>query len=541
MLVFRDGRQPINGRELIFKLLSSLRPLSSTTPPSNSILDALLCAGELECALADARDPKAELAGEITDKLAMALVTGRGARTDELERKIHAFAVPDRLSLSRPEGFSYYALHPLDFAALSASMPLHTRRVAVVGIRSIGSTLSAVVVAEIRKRRLAAERITVRPSGHPWDRRLDLTAFERDWINRQNDAQAEFWVVDEGPGLSGSSFLAVGEALVGAGVPHERIAFLGSVPPNLNSLRAPNAAVRLSRFRFCPIPSLRRGPAEAAVWIGGGHWRNKFLNGAEWPALWPQFERAKFLSSDGQALFKFEGLGRFGAEVRERSQRLADAGFGPAVGEAEDGYVRYEVVPGRVPTLADTDDVLQQIARYCAWRAETFVAESCSSGELEQMIRTNAREGLGEDFDVAELGIEKPVVPDGRMHPHEWRLTREGWLVKLDGASHGDDHFFPGPTDIAWDLAGAIVEWRLRPAAAEYLLESYRRASGDNARARVPGFLMAYALFHLGYCAMAADSVRGTDEKTRLRRDMERYRALASENRCVTPALEVPL
>jgi hypothetical protein len=52
--------------------------------------------------------------------------------------------------------------------------------------------------------------------------------------------------------------------------------------------------------------------------------------------------------------------------------------------------------------------------------------------------------------------------------------------------------------------------------------------SGDDASARLPGFLLAYALFRLGYCTMAGESVRGTDEEIRFRREAAIYRAIAS-------------
>jgi hypothetical protein len=253
------------------------------------------------------------------------------------------------------------------------------------------------------------------------------------------------------------------------------------------------------------------------------------MNGSEWPAVWPQFERPKFLSGDSEGLFKFEGLGRFGAEVRERSARMADAGFGPQLCEEEDGYARYGIVDGRVPTVADAPDLLEQIAEYCAWRARIFAAEPPLTDELEHMIRTNAREGLGEDVELPELRVERPVIADGRMHPYEWRLTPQGRLIKLDAASHGDDHFFPGPTDIAWDLAGAIIEWRMGHSATEFLLENYRKMSGDDCRARLPGFILAYTLFRLGYCSMAAESLRGTDEEVSFQKELKRYRAIAWE------------
>jgi hypothetical protein len=34
-----------------------------------------------------------------------------------------------------------------------------------------------------------------------------------------------------------------------------------------------------------------------------------------------------------------------------------------------------------------------------------------------------------------------------------------GWAVlKVDAVQHGDDHFLPGPTDIAWDLNPKMLE-----------------------------------------------------------------------------------
>ena len=530
MLVFRDGRQAVNGPRLVDEFAASLRQISEVSSPrSNHITDALLRAGELECALADAGHPVAGALAQMTDHLAGWHI-GDPAPVADLERRARALTIPGTLIISRPEGFAYYALHPLDFAQLAASLAQRAGRVAVVGIRSIGTTLSAVVAAAARQKGAEAQRITVRPTGHPWDRRLDLAPDEHGWVHHQAERQAEFWIVDEGPGLSGSSFLAVAEALLSAGVPRERITLLASSPPNLDSLRAPHAAARWMRFRSEFVRSELRAPKEAAIWVGGGAWRGIFLDGAEWPAVWPQFERAKFLSADHKTLFKFEGLGRFGAEVRERSQHLGEAGLGPAISEEQDGYSRYEVLNGKSLSAADVSrHVLEQIAAYCAWRFRNFPAEPRPGEELEHMIQTNAREGLDEEVDLPELLIARPAVVDGHMHPSEWQRGQDGRLLKLDGASHGDDHFFPGPTDIAWDLAGTIVEWQLSPAATENFLMSYRKASGDDAGTRLPGYLLAYNLFRLGYCTMAAESLRGTEEQMRFHREANRYRTIAAQ------------
>jgi hypothetical protein len=126
------------------------------------------------------------------------------------------------------------------------------------------------------------------------------------------------------------------------------------------------------------------------------------------------------------------------------------------------------------------------------------------------------------DLAVA-LQVERPVLADGRMQPHEWLLDADRRMLKTDAGSHGDDHFFPGFTDIAWDLAGAIVEWRMNAAQAQSFLEAYRHHSGDDAAGRIGGFIIAYAAFRRAYCLMAANALQGGEEQARLENAADRY------------------
>jgi hypothetical protein len=145
------------------------------------------------------------------------------------------------------------------------------------------------------------------------------------------------------------------------------------------------------------------------------------------------------------------------------------------------------------------------------------------------MAEHNLRE-LG--FDPAvELRLEYPVIADGRMQPHEWLVSTEGKLLKTDSGSHGDDHFFPGPTDIAWDLAGAIVEWRMDDRQRSEFLALYHRAAGDDASARIDGYIKAYTVFRLAYCLMAANALNGSDEQPRLQHAADVYRMVLMEPR----------
>ena len=531
LLVFRDGRRVFAARDLLRPLRENLDNLRSTSyletlAARERLIETLLRSGELECSLADHPECGAatEVYARLTDELSLSLVGHSNPRLPSaLLEQLSSASLPESLVVSTPEGFSYYALHPLDYADLLTENAVDAAAAAVVGIRSIGTTLSAIVRAWFELRHIPAERITVRPTGHPFDRRLSLTEQDRRWVASAIQRDAHFFVVDEGPGLSGSSFLAVAEALVQAGVSSDRIILLPSSTPNLSSLLASDAAARWSRFKTIPLRSTRYLPAGAEQDVGWGEWRRVvFALQQDWPGVWPWTERRKFLSADKRTLFRFDGHGHYGKVVRNRAQVLAQNGWGPESSLAGDGFSACPWIVGERPRHADRGTVLQ-IARYCAFRASHFEVPSASSDELEQMTTMNLERALGVSQSVI-LPIELPVFADARMMPHEWISTSDRRLFKVDAASHGDDHFFPGPTDIAWDLAGAIVEWKLDDEASDLLGSEYNRISGDAIEGRLPGYLIAYCAFRLGFTLSAACSINDEVESARFRHDAETYR-----------------
>jgi hypothetical protein len=240
-------------------------------------------------------------------------------------------------------------------------------------------------------------------------------------------------------------------------------------------------------------------------------------------------ERFKFLSHDKVSIFKFEGFGQFGDEVFSRALRLAQAGFAPAAEPAGDGMIRYSVVRSQPLTPhAVSRDLLDFIARYSAFRKREFSLPR-EATRLDEMLRFNLAQAFGTEvsLDSELLAATNPVLVDGRMQPHEWIRNGHGHLIKVDGCTHGDDHFFPGPTDIAWDLAGAIVEWNLDAGASDFLLSRFHQLSGDNPRPRIAVFTLAYAVFRLAYCKMASTTAVSTTDNALLQRAISRYRALA--------------
>jgi hypothetical protein len=521
--IFRDGRHTASGERLLQAMRASLKAAAD----ERGWMDALLRSGELECALADASVSEAELLSRVTDRCAEILVSSEFRERPELLHllplKIHR-----ELTRSTPEGFAYYALHPLRYADVVEGLD-EIRDAVVVGIRSIGTTLSAVTAAALRQRGSNVQRFSVRPEGHPFDRVTRWSDAQMQLIRYGVLSEAMFLVVDEGPGLSGSSFLSVAEGLCEAGVAQDRIVLIPGYVPDASRLRAQDAARRWAKFRCLAIGDGRRPQGE---WIGAGEWRQQFLGESRWPGSWTNMERAKFLSHDGRVIWKFEGLGQYGDRAREEAEALATAGFGAKVVADAYGFVGYECLRGRPAAKQElSPERIRRIAEYCAFRAAKFHRQltTAQQDDFATMVRVNFEREFGNRLDDAltEFKFVTPITCDAKMAPHEWFLDENGQFLKLDATAHGDDHFFPGPCDVAWDLAGAIVEWGIGAEARDRLLHEYHALSGDHATGRIENYLLAYSVFRFAWCKMAAAAMIGTADGERLLRDYRRYRGYA--------------
>ena len=91
------------------------------------------------------------------------------------------------------------------------------------------------------------------------------------------------------------------------------------------------------------------------------------------------------------------------------------------------------------------------------------------------MAITNATELAGPDLaetigarlDALGTPDLAPVRIDGRLHAWEWLVLADGSLLKTDAIDQAAGHDLIGCQDIAWDVAGAAVEFALSSAATE--------------------------------------------------------------------------
>jgi hypothetical protein len=466
---------------------------------------------------------------------------------------------PRTVSTRTAEGYSFYALYPEGYAeaAFRSGLPPQTR---IIGIRSIGTSLAAIVAAALG----APAPWTVRPKGHPFRREIAVDRELSKAVMPERDHL--FAVVDEGPGLSGSSFGAVIDWLEACGVERCRIhVFPGhsgdlgpqahvahrerwaTLPRHVVSfdelvLQSANPAHHLSHW----LESLVGEPAVGALEdISGGAWRaRRYRDEADWPASNIQQERRKFLFSTGRGAFlaRFVGLGEAGAAALCRAVSLSRAGFTPPVLGLVHGFLVERWLDGEsldesdaLASDSDRQDLITRIAGYLAFRACHLPAPEGSGAslpELYEMAMRNAGLALGPDASraLAALLPEPECLPglrrvatDNRLMLHEWIRSAGGPLLKTDGIDHCAAHDLIGCQDVAWDIAGAAEELELSPTEAEMLRTLVEHRTGWPVhRAILKTMRLCYLAFQLGASTLAAESLGGK-EADRLTMAAHRY------------------
>lgn len=535
------------------------------------LVDALIEAGELVQGLADCTfAARGAVDGPTPDAdAAMALAVALARRVDASWRSgfaqaglaapaqvafetLAARTLPEAVRVRTPEGFAHYALYPEAYALAARDVPAGP--VVVIGIRSIGTTLAAMAAAA---RGAPAPPTTLRPVGHPFGRCVATAA-------PAPAPGVRVLVADEGPGLSGSSFAAVGAHLAAHGVPPGRIHFLpshgGAPGPQADAATRAVWARTARHVRTFDDLALggASGPHRLEAWvadlvgearaplaeISGGRWRDlrAWPEGTYPPVLGWQ-ERRKFLieTERGPWLIRFAGLGRIGRLRCARAQALAEAGFAPRpVGWRHGFLVERWHAQATMPQAGPDRD---RLAAYLAFRARSFPASPAAGATAEAlfaMARHNAAAALGEGC-AARLDAWRPRLPrlearrrpvetDNRLHPWEW-IAVEGRVLKTDALDHHAGHDLVGAQDVAWDVAGAQVELGLDAAATEALAARIAREGGPAIDPELLAFCRAcYLAFQLGAYAMAAASAGEGAERTRLDRQRAGYAAHLAAN-----------
>lgn len=475
-----------------------------------------------------------------------------------------------RLTVKTPEGFAFYSLYPEQYIEatdrwLADRDGAGCGAVLVIGIRSIGTTLSAVVRAALAVRGSRAHRITVRPSGHPFDRRVD--------IDRADLREAAFAIiVDEGPGLSGSSMAAAAKALSALGFDGDRIAFFPAHGRGPGQQASDETRCRWSTTRsyvvpgselrwwgralpdalavLTPVVTGRDTLVESVEDLSAGGWRRAVYGGdVGWPAACTPFETTKYrcVREGGAVLWKFAGVscgrdGRTGAEaVVARLNELSEQGWTERPFGVAHGFVAMPWIEGTPLDRREASiPLLNRIAGYVArTQGSPLPADEQAAAieRLAKMLYWNTHEAAGPAAadltrawsDAARrlaCGLTIASCGDSHLAPYEWVRTPLGRIMKVD-AGHELDHTLVGAQPVCWALAAIIIEWSLAGTVADGFVSAACQAGVPPIAPELLTFYqLAYSAFRLGICTLSAEIVTyDPAEQTRLRSAADWYRS----------------
>jgi hypothetical protein len=454
-----------------------------------------------------------------------------------------------QLTVKIPEGFEFYTLFPEQYCGSALQwldknhLGNRSRTALVVGIRSIGTSLSSLVATTVAAAGWQVRRITVRPTGHPFERQVELDVHDLGRLDRA-------LVVDEGPGISGSSMAATAKALTASGFEPKQISFLpghGGEPGSAaspetrawwNSIARhviPRENLRWNGFSLMESLAAKSNaicnpevPLPQLEDLSAGRWRRKvYSNETDWPAVCTPFEKTKYLytTRSGLAiLWKFIGFG----SMRNNLQSFREPAInGPFNWEKADpstplsyshGFLALPWVSGTPLSRSDAYNpkVVSAIARRIIAAAGpplSVVDHADSVSRLSEMLRLNIAEALGEIMTQRIQTAVKaahnlpsgPSCGDGRLASHNWIQTTDGALFKTGSFGSRFDHTIVGRQPVIWDVAGAMVEWNLKAASVAPLL-SAMNASGVAINPDALAFYcMAYAAFRMGQASFCAN------------------------------------
>jgi len=350
MIVYGNPQHTVPTTEAL-AAVRSLAQCAQAEPHADTTRRLLLALGELAQGVADAPDPAPVTVQGLHAALLLvgtALYKQQepeppGAawtaqmqlnKAGEAVEAVAGLPLPPQITIHQPEGFAFYGLYPEQYFYAVQASPLWQMdpalAICVIGIRSIGTALAGAVGGALAARGATVHVTSVRPSGHPFARELVLDGELLRGIAAS--AFTAYVVVDEGPGLSGSSFAAVGRALLDAGVAGAAILFLPAHRHGPGSAAGPTVRAVWDAVRVGPPPAVDL-PFSLSDWPAA--WRGPsrpLAHAPGWGAA-PPFERPAWIleaTADRSAtLLSFAGLGAYGETAQRRAAATVQAGYAP--------------------------------------------------------------------------------------------------------------------------------------------------------------------------------------------------------------------
>src|SRR5690349_8959561 len=153
MLVYGDHRETPDPRERLDWMAEKIARIAAMRPGIErhaKLVGALVEAGQLQQGVADSGADDGPVAAFVQE-LARCVVRSWDSRFDDIGVPAsvpHDGELPQRIELRLPEGFAFYAVYPEAYVEAARRLKL-SGPPRVIGIRSIGTTLGAIVAAAL--------------------------------------------------------------------------------------------------------------------------------------------------------------------------------------------------------------------------------------------------------------------------------------------------------------------------------------------------------------------------------------------------------
>jgi hypothetical protein len=455
--------------------------------------------------------------------------------------------LPQTISLIAPEGFCYYGLYPECFieAARQFYFDYQPDKVTVIGLRSIGTPLSALVHQNLEDKKCDCFSFTLRPRGNPFDRYVEIDENLNVIIKKRS--KGYFVIVDEGPGLSGSSICGTIQMLKRFKISdYQIIIFPGWLPDSQKFISAQarelwgNYKKYVINFEDIWLKSNRLGmflKKKIIADLSSGNWKHVLnKNQSASVAVYPNHERRKYLLEDhakNKYISKFIGLGKYGNLLLERANYLGNSNKIALVKDYYNGFLVYDFQDGTIPEKLNEQFIKFTIDYFCL--INTIPGQlTVSFDQIKEMIIVNLSESFSSDIvvncravnSISETEYENEVVKiDGHVMPHEWIQKNDGTYSKSDCLEHHCDQFIHGCQNIAWDIAAFCIEFNMSQDLTESYVNMFIEKTGNKLMKKVlPFYRLAYLAFRIGFVTMGMNALKGTDNGLLFSRELDRYK-----------------
>jgi hydroxymethylpyrimidine pyrophosphatase-like HAD family hydrolase len=472
----------------------------------------------------------------------------------------------DRRRLRIPAAFRTQDLTHFDIIALADKLArVHPDRripVVAVGLRTAGSYFAPLVRARLAHAGyLDTSWVTIRP-------KRDLAAWERATLEDVARRGGVAAIVDEPPNTGSTVNKAVG-LVRSCGFDPDRQSLLMPIHPTRPDWAQGSAVVPLKGVRILTLePGEWHKPRSLAAelvqrriaeyFTARGYTRVRIVpspTASAFNAKLQDLSEEKFhtrlkrvyeieVQDDAErsetryVMAKSVGWGWLGYHAFVVAERLSR--FLPPVLGLRDGVLYTEWLPAAIAAdEVGRKRLVSALGRYTAMRVKELGLECDPSPDLARADQHKGSAVLAEALsrvygwkpaailqqprirrELTRHGCSHPTLIDGKMRPQEWIASGPD-LVKTDFEHHGLGKTELNVTDPAYDLADAILHFRLSPDEERALIREYVALSGD---ARVEARLFLHKLL-AGVWAIhgALDNLADARLATRHREFNEQY------------------